>query len=151
MINDIISPKESDKDVERLLDKMDVEFEPEIVPVHFEPYAKLHNCYVNVEEKVKIDGGLIHYGWTIYKSDILCEAERHAVWEAPNGDLIDITHSPIDFKEIMFVSDNRYVHPDQLVDNIRINITNNSLVDDFIVICENLEKLYTYGDRKSVV
>lgn len=143
----IISPTETDRFVEKLLAKIGSEYEPEQVCVIIEPYAKIHNCYPNVDEKVKRDGGNVHYGWAIYQSDILCEAERHAVWENEDGDLIDITPREIDFKQIMFVSANDFVYTGQLVDNIRINITDNPLVDDFIMVCENLEKLYSYGER----
>lgn len=143
----IISPTETDKFVEKLLIKIGSEYEPEQVSVIIEPYAQLHTCYPNVDEKIKRDGGKVHYGWTIYQSDILYEAERHAVWENKDGDLIDITPREIDLKQIMFVSDNDFVYNGQMVDNYRINITDNSIVDDFILVCENLEKLYTYGER----
>lgn len=143
----IISPTETDKFVEKLLAKIGSEYEPEQVPVIIEPYAKLHNCYPSVDEKVKRDGGKVHYGWTIYQSDLLCEAERHAVWENEDGDLVDITPREIDLKQIMFVSDNDFVYTGQLVDNIRVNLTDNPIVDDFITVCENLEKLYTFGQR----
>jgi hypothetical protein len=127
--------------------KINSEYEHEIIPVIIEPYAKIHNCFPNVDEKVKKDKGKAHYGWAIYQSDILCEAERHAVWENPEGDLIDITPQEPNVDTIMFVSDNNFIYTGQLVDNIRVNITNNPVVDDFIYICENTEKLYTYGHR----
>lgn len=141
-------PNENDKYVDKLLDKMNVEYLPEKVPVIIENGAKKLNCFVNVQEKVIKDGGKIHYGWAIYKSDIICEAERHSVWETPNGDLVDITPKDFDFNEILFVSDNNdFEYKGQLIDNIRINITNNKVVDDFIVLCEGKEKLYSYGER----
>ena len=143
----LISPTKTDKFVEKLLTKIGSEYEPEQVPVIVEPYAKFNNCYLNVDEKVKRDGGKVHYGWAIYQSDILCEAERHAVWENEDGDLIDITPREIDFKQIMFVSNDDFVYTGHLVDNIRINLTDNPIVDDFIIVCENLEKLYTLGQR----
>jgi hypothetical protein len=142
-----ISPTETDKFVEKLLTKITSEYEPEQVPVILETYAKRNNCYLNVDEKVKRDGGKAHYGWTIYQTDILCEAERHAVWENDEGDLIDITPRDIDLQQIMFVSDNDFVYTGQLVDNIRVNITDNPIVDDFILVCVNLEELYTFGQR----
>ncbi|MBC3538611.1 SEC-C domain-containing protein [Rufibacter sediminis] len=142
-----ISPKEVDKYVEKLLKKIGSEYEPEQVPVKVEPYSKSQNCFINVEEKVKKDGGSVYYGWNIFQSEIICEAERHAVWESAEGDLIDITPNELDFEQIMFVPDNDFVYTGQLVDNIRINITDNPLVDDFIFLCENIEKLYSYGQR----
>ncbi|GAA4307638.1 hypothetical protein [Nibribacter koreensis] len=133
--------------IDILLDKIGSEYEPEQVPIFVEPYSKPNNCFLNVEEKVKRDGGNVHYGWTIHKSEILYEGERHAVWESPDGDLIDITPNESSSNQRMFVSDNNFIFDGQLVDNIRVNITDNPLVDDFILLCEKTEKLYTYGKR----
>lgn len=143
----IVTPEIEDKYVQKILNMIDSEFEPEKVPVIVEPYAKVQNCYINVDEKIKKDGGKVHYGWSIYKTDILCEAERHAVWENEDEELIDITPKEIELDEILFVSDNDFIYTGQLVDNIRVNITNNPVVEDFIMLCENLEIFYTYGKR----
>lgn len=145
----VISPTIVDVFVEKVLDKISSDFIPEIVPVISEDYAKPQNCFINVEEKVRRDGGKVHYGWAIYKSDILCEAERHAVWEKEDGELIDITPKPpYNFHQIMFVSDNdNFVFAGQFIDNIRVNTTNNSVVDDFILIAEILELLYSFATR----
>ena len=142
-----IRPKVNDKFVEILLAKINCEYEPEEVPVIIEAYAKLGNCYMNVEEKVNRDGGKVHYGWKIYQTKVLCEAERHAVWENEEGDLIDITPNDDDDKQILFVSDNNFVYTGQLVDNVRVNITDNPLVEDLILVCESLEKFYACGRR----
>lgn len=144
---DIIVPEIDDKYVQKILNKIDSKYDPEKVPVIVEQYAKIHNCYINVAEKIKKDGGKVHYGWSIYKTDILCEAERHAVWENDNEELVDITPKEVDLDEILFVSDDDFIYHGQLVDNIRVNITNNPVVDDFIILCENLEIFYTYGKR----
>jgi hypothetical protein len=147
MKNPIISPSEVDVFVNKVLDKNGSDFEPEIIPVIIESFSKTLNCFIDVEEKVKRDGGKVHYGWAIFKSDILCEAERHAVWENEDEELIDITPREFNFEQIMFVSDNDFIYQGQLVDNIRVNLTQNPIVDDFIFVCENLEILYTFGKR----
>ena len=141
------SPSEITSHVEKLLDKMNAQFDPEQVKVVLEPYAKIHNCFMNVAEKVNRDGGKIIYGRAIFYTDLVCEAEMHAVWESPNGELIDITPRECAFEEIMFVYDEDFVYENQLVDNIRINSTDNPIVEDFILLCETLEKFYTYGTR----
>jgi hypothetical protein len=142
------TPSETDIFVNKLLDKMGVDFDPELVPVHLESYAKQHDCFLNVEEKVRRDGGRIHYGWAIHKTDILCEAERHAVWEDENEELIEITPQEIPIENILFVSDNEgFEYFGQLIDNIRVNITKNSVVDDFICVSEALHKIDSYGTR----
>jgi hypothetical protein len=141
------SPTETTEHVEKLLQKMNAEFEPEQINVHVEPFAQIQNCFVNVDEKIKRDGGKVVYGRAIFCTDIICEAEMHAVWESPDGELMDITPREFPFSQIMFVYDENFIYSDQLTDNVRINITDNSLVDDFILLCETLEKFYTYGTR----
>jgi hypothetical protein len=135
------------KNVERLLGELNAEFDPEYVPVIVESYAKLHHCYNNVNEKVRIDGGEVFYGWIIHETDILCEAERHAVWKDYDDNLIDISPNQSNSKEILFLSDNNYTYNGIDVDNVRINITTNFMVDDFIYISEFISKLYALGER----
>lgn len=143
----ITSPTEIDSFVERILKKIGSEYEPELVPIEPEEYAIPLNCFPNVDFKVKNDGGKVHYGWAVYKTGILCEAERHAVWENDDGELIDITPREDGLNQIMFVSDDNFIYTGQLVDNIRVNITKNPVVDDFIFVCEKIEKMYSYGKR----
>lgn len=143
------SPKEKNYFVERLLEKINSEFEPEQVPVIIEKYSKTLNCFKNVDRKVQLDGGKTHYGWAIYQTNLLCEAERHAVWENESEELIDITPREVDFDQIMFISDNDFEYEGQIIDNYRVNITKNKVVDHFIKVCEILNKFYSLGKRKN--
>lgn len=143
-----ISPKEENEFVKKLLEKIDSEFEPEQVTVRIEKYSEKLNCFANVDRKVELDGGKVHYGWVIFQTNILCEAERHAVWENQNEELFDITPRDIDFDQIMFVPDNDFQYKGQVIDNYRVNITKNKVVDHFIKVCETLSKFYSLGIRK---
>lgn len=122
--------------LEKLLSQVGSEFEPERVPVCAEAYATLLNCFPNVDEKVKRDGGQPHYGWLIHKTKLLYEAERHAVWEDEDEELVDVTPYEPGVDEILFVSDNTRGYAGKPVDNIRVNRTKNPLVDDFILLAE---------------
>lgn len=129
--------------------KLNTQFAPEFIPLIPEPYAKKEQCFVNVEKKVKLDGGSSHYGWAIFQADIFCEGERHAVWKSPEGNLVDITPREPSMDQILFITDNNLVYRGQLIDNVRINTTSNGLVDDYILLLESIEKLFTYGTRKN--
>lgn len=60
-------------------------------------------------EKVRHDGGAIVFGWTIWEwPKVMLTAEFHAVWESPDGDLIDITPKPQRETSIIFVPDRSY-------------------------------------------
>jgi hypothetical protein len=133
--------------LEKLLSKIGSEFEPEKVPVYAEDYATLLNCFPNVDEKVRRAGGKPHYGWSIHKTRLLYEAERHAVWENEDGDLIDVTPYESSVDEILFVSDNSWAYTGKLVDNIRVNRTKNPLVDDFILLSETVSQALAYGSQ----
>ncbi len=143
-----ISPKAVNPQVNRLLDLMNAEFEPEIVNVKVEPTAKLASCFFNVKEKIERDGGKIHYGWVIWQHSYLIEAEHHAVWEDMNENLLDITPQKEHFDTIMFVPDNSNVFNGQMAQpNIRLNTTNNRLIDDFIIYASTIDKLYGMATR----
>lgn len=128
--------------INKLTAKMGLDMAPEEVPVQIAPYSRVHQCYSNVEEKVNCDGGRIHYGWVIHITNTLCEAERHAVWEDDTEDLYCITPNTDSKDAIIFLSDNRPVDPLDQIDNIRINKTNDPVVDDFIYVCEVVGELW---------
>lgn len=140
-----VSPVDTNPDVERLLDLMGVEFTPEPVKVKVEPYATERSCYFNIEDKVKRDGGKIHYGWAIWQSHYLCEAEHHAVWEDDNGDFLDITPREGKHETILFVPDNGKVFTGTSFPNVRINVSGNALIDDFILVLKVRDWMRIYG------
>ncbi|PQJ08926.1 hypothetical protein CJD36_021930 [Flavipsychrobacter stenotrophus] len=144
------SPKTTNNHIEKLLNQLNVEFDPEIIPVRVEPEAKTKSCYYNVEEKMKRDGGKIHYGWAIWQSQYLCEAEHHSVWEDNEGELVCVTPREQRYDKIMFVPDNNRVYKGVSISNVALNISGNPLIDDFIKIRYAICKLYEYGERKDV-
>jgi hypothetical protein len=144
-----ILPSPNNRFIQQLINKINSDFLEEFIPVKLEKYATISNCFNNVEKKVELDGGKIHYGWAIFQSRFICEAERHAVWENNNKELIDITPRPIKLEKTLFVSDNNFEYRGQVIDNYRLNMTKNKVVDHFILICETLTKLYSNGIRNS--
>jgi hypothetical protein len=85
--------------------------------------------------------GDIIYGWQIWKGELRCEAEFHAVWRTISGDLIDITPKGFPIERILFVQDDRVQYKGAQVDNIRINCTSNVLVNDFIDVRKALFRI----------
>lgn len=133
--------------LEKLLNKLGAEFEPELVRIVPEDYSRPLFCFQNVEEKIKRLGGRAHYGWAIYEHQYFVEAERHAVWESPTDDLMDITPRNEDLTELLFVSDENYKYTGQYTDNVRVSNTLNIVVDHFFQASESLTKLYQLCDR----
>jgi hypothetical protein len=74
------------------------------VPVVADQWGLYGWCSDGVVEKVKHDGGSILFGWTIWEwPAVLLNAEFHAVWRSPGGELADITPKPQREKTIIFV------------------------------------------------
>lgn len=148
-MNSIITPKENDVHVQRLLSLIDSDLELIVLEIKPEPGSEPSDCTNIVEQKVKKEGGRIIYGWQIWKTKFLVEAEFHAVWEMPDGEtLVDLT--PKNYKgitEILFLEDESIVYDGKQIDNIRLNITKNHLVTHFIEICKAYFAFMNKGER----
>lgn len=136
-----------DSDLIRLERKLKASHEPIFVDVVPEDWALLSECYPNVERKVKESGGRMVLGWQVWKTRHLIEGEMHAVWESPEEELIDITPKDPSFSQIMFIEDENLTYSGVQVDNVRLNITSNKIVDDFIAIAEALYQFDNKGQR----
>lgn len=142
-----MTPSEIDSDVERLVQEVGAGTRPIFVDVVPEPYANVVECFPAVEEKIRRDGGGQQIGWQIWKTEILVEAEFHAVWVSPDGQCVDITTKQVPTDRILFLPDPKAKYHGCQVDNVRLNITDNRLVDDFINVSEAIFRLENEGER----
>jgi hypothetical protein len=143
----INTPNLEDPQLKRLLNKVNATHEPTYLPVTLEPGVQPKDCFIAVQNKVAKDGGRMILGWQIWKSKNLIEAECHAVWEDDNEALHDITPKEFPVDKIIFVEDEKLVYKDKQIDNIRLNITSNELVDDLIIISEAIYRFDNKGER----
>ncbi len=132
---------------EQLIEKIGSNHQELIVSVKVEEYAKPGNCFLNVQQKVKNDGGTIVYGWSVLNGDFLMEAERHAVWKSPNDELVDITPSTQNLDFTFFIPQ-ELNYTGQFTDNVRINKTKNEVVDHWIIISSLRSKIFNTAFRK---
>lgn len=144
-----MSAQQDIKFIEKIIEVIDSEYEHAIVPVIAEPYSIESDCFYNVPKKVAIDGGSIVYGWSVLLGGFLCEAERHAVWLSPNGELIDITKNTHQLTHIIFIPQDLEYHG-QLINNIRLNSTDNKVVDDWILVNDILGTIKGLSDNVRV-
>ena len=111
-----------------------------LVPVKPAPDASLNECFPNVESMVKKYGGELASGWVIWQwANILIEAEAHAIWKSPNGDMIDITPHDAGEKAIFFLPDEKVIYAGTPIPSNRMALTKSKLVERFI-------QLYTKWD-----
>lgn len=144
----VMVPNINDSYIPELLRKIGITNNPQVLEVVPEKDSKALDCFIIVEKKVKNEGGKRVLGWQIWKSDNLIEAEFHAVWESNQKKLIDITPKPVQgINQTLFVIDERLVYDETQKDNIRMNISGNKLVDDFISICESIFIFENKGER----
>lgn len=79
---------------------------PVYVPVRPAPEAKFIHCFENSEMQAAHQGGEAVYGWAIWHwPGRWFEAEHHAVWRRPEGDLVDVTPQTGDPERVLFLPD----------------------------------------------
>ncbi len=140
-------PKLSDPFLQRLLRLVNASHEPIMVNVLPEPGAVINDCFNIVQKKILSSGGKRICGWQVLKTKFVIEAEAHAVWETPNGELLDITPKLVPSPQTIFVEDEGLIYEGKQINNYRLNITKNSLVDDLIKVCEHIFEFENRGER----
>lgn len=147
MLHTIVPDIETDI-VAAFCSKVFLDQKPVIIPVATEPYCRKNECFDNVEEKVKRDGGSLEHGWQVWMwPELFIEAEFHAVWKSPDGGYLDITPKDRKRPTILFIPDNRIRYEGLPVDNKRKSISTNQLVDLYLAIAEARFLLMRYGSK----
>lgn len=103
------------------------------VAVKPEPWSIPSECFPNVEEKVKREGGRLQYGWQIWEwPNVMIEAEFHAVWISPSNEPVDITPKYNNESQILFLQDDVRKFDGSRIDNVRMALRKDKLINDFI-------------------
>lgn len=136
------TPKAADLSdpVLELCETISFDAQPIYLDVEPEDFAEVNECFPNVEKMIKQCGGSIQYGWQIWETlpEVMIEAEFHAVWVDTNGKYHDITPKELDIEKILFLPDNKTVYENKQVDNVRVSLTDDTLVSDYIKSSENI-------------
>lgn len=140
-------PNLDDKNLEKLLTKLDAEFEPIILQVETHQDAIENECIAIVDRMMSENGGKRILGWQIWQGPYIMEAEFHAVWETLEGVLKDVSFKKVKVKDIVFVEDERLTYEGKQINNVRLNLLEISLVDDFIEACNQQFRLLNKGKR----
>lgn len=145
----ITIPNTENRHFKKLETILNADFEPIEITCEIEENEVALDCFNIVKKKVENFGGKMILGWQIWETNMLMEAEAHAVWEDENEDLHDI--SPKDFNlpinKIVFIEDSRMKYEEKQIQNIRLNITTNNVVDDFIKASKLFFHLQNKGER----
>jgi hypothetical protein len=120
---------------------------PFFVNVCPDSLAEKNECFDNVAAMVQRQSGERVVGWQLWKHPFMLEAEYHAVWRSPAGELQDITPKNIPTDKILFVEDPDSPYDGQQLDNIRLNTSGNLLIDDFIALARAKFYLFSGGEK----
>lgn len=108
---------------------------PVFVDVAPQDYAIENDCFNNVNEMIHRNGGESVQGWSVWQwVNILVEAEAHAVWKSPSGQLIDITPHINKEKRILFLPDDRVTFNGYPINSIRMPLTASPLIAELLQI-----------------
>lgn len=114
---------------------------PEYIDVCPAPLALPNECFNNVRRIIKQYGGSMCLGWAIWqRGNMLLDAEAHAIWNAPNGELIDITPHSYNEKRILFLVDSSLCYQGTTIPSHRQALTNSPLVAELIQLCKERDQ-----------
>ena len=143
-----ITPKKFHPGVLVLCAKVNPGDKPNYVQIHPLPGAGPTDCFLNVPKQIATFGGSLLHGWRITEiPGVFIEAEFHGIWQAPTGELIDVTPSQNGEPQTLFLADPTKTF-DELSftrrNNIRHALLDHPVVQAFIAQCE---AIYRYEEE----
>ncbi len=142
-----IAPKTISSEISALCERLVVGGIPVYLTVNPSPEAVVNECYQNVEKAIAKNGGNMQCGWQIWETipGVMIEAEFHAVWKDASNIYHDLTPKELaGIDRILFLPDPHRKYEGKQVDNVRIPLVKDQLLDQFI---EN-ETLYFEATNK---
>lgn len=110
-----------------------------LVPYESLAGTRAQYCFQNVRDVVAEKGGQIVNGWLVWQHEnLFVEAEHHAVWRKPEGEVVCITPQTPPEEFIAFIPDSSatYDFDTGLVrHNIRVALVNDSRLQQFFNAC----------------
>lgn len=139
-----LTPILDSQSVEIIKEKINSCFEPQYINVSALTNAPLQECFNIVDKYITEHGGIRILGWALWELPrYFIEAEFHAVWESPTGEVKDLTPRQSPTKKILFIRDPSMNYNGGRVNNIRINYSKNHIIDDLFKIYE--DEFETFG------
>lgn len=142
------TPPQITRHIQQLLAKVVPGGNPAYLTVQPEADAVVNECFPNVAAKITRAGGHMLCGWQIWEwPHVMVEAEFHAVWVSPEGQVIDITPKPQGEATVLFVPDARRTYTGVGTDNVRLPMRDDLLIRHFIKASEAIVQVMNRGER----
>lgn len=106
-----------------------------------------NECFPIVEEQIAVSGGSMVVGWAIWEwSGVFIEAEFHAVWASPEGQLVDLAPRSLRSSHVVFLPDPSRKYEGRQVDNIRKPLVRDNDLIRFLFIFRRQFEILNKGD-----
>lgn len=110
--------------------------------------APANECFPLVDATVLRDGGSPMLGWTLWElPGVFVEAELHAVWASPTGDLIDVTPKNRQVGRILFLPCKDLLYFGRQVNNVRRALSSDPCVTEYFATFDAEYELMNRGVR----
>lgn len=120
---------------------------PVAVPLKPMPGQAQRDCFAIVEKQVARLGGERLLGWAIWElPGVFLQAEFHAVWRSPSGEIVDLTPRPFPCRSSTFVRDPHREYEGRQVDNIRQPLVSDVDVFHFLLLERRMFAIVNAGD-----
>lgn len=142
------TPKQITKHIKRLIAKVAPGQQAVHLSVRPVAGASVNECFPNVEARIAASDGRMLCGWQIWEwPHILVEAEFHAVWLSPDGEMVEVTPKQNAEDVILFVPDHSLSYAGAAKDNVRIAVRDDLLVHHFIRTAQAIFEVLNRGER----
>lgn len=144
-----LTPYSESNSVKSLLNKMNASSQPIYVKSIPNQMDIENECFPLVDEYISDHGGERVLGWAIWElPGLFIEAEFHAIWKAPTGELIDLNTRPLKTEKILFLPDYEITYEGYQKNNIRLSLSNNPTITDFLNVHDKMFEFMNRGERK---
>lgn len=123
--------------------------QPIMVPVRPVQGGQFLKCHSNVALKIEAESGTCQYGWLIWEeSGKYLEAEFHAVWRSPEGELLCVTPHRDGETAVLFLPDSAAVYTGVSVPSRRLSLTADPAVRRMLEVSDAMDQLKVkYADK----
>lgn len=143
-----VTPAEVSRELAALCATLALTVEPTYVAVRPIEGAPTNECFPLVDATVLRDGGSSMLGWSLWEfPGVFVEAEFHAVWASPTGELIDVTPKNLPTSRILFLPGKDLVYSGRQVNNVRRALRADPCIAEYLATFDAEHELLNRGIR----